>query len=81
VDSEPRELVVASNRLPVEVQRDERSRRMRNLRAHLREHDVHRWARTFLDRLDPQSETTPPDPASSATVTFPGSLRRPREDR
>jgi trehalose 6-phosphate synthase len=60
---------------------DERSRRMRNLRARLREHDVHRWARTFLDRLDPQSETTPPDPASSATVTFPGSLRRPREDR
>ena len=29
----------------------ERQRRMRNMRAYLRDHDVHRWAQEFLDRL------------------------------
>jgi trehalose 6-phosphate synthase len=56
----------------------ERARRMRNLRAYLREHDVHRWATSFLDRLDPSRDRD--GPTRAARVTFPGALRRPSEE-
>ena len=39
---------------------DERQRRMRAMRQHLAEHDVQRWAREFLERLNaPDNQTRP----------------------
>ncbi len=44
---------------------DERQRRMRAMRQHLVEHDVQRWAREFLERLNaPDNQTRPENSVS-----------------
>ncbi|MET7399013.1 trehalose-6-phosphate synthase [Dactylosporangium sp. NPDC005572] len=44
---------------------DDLRTRMRRMRAHLREHDVDHWARTFLDALGGVRLDPPPDPPSA----------------
>ena len=50
---------------------DERQRRMRAMRQHLVEHDVQRWAREFLERLNaPDNQTRPENSMNGSKADF-----------
>jgi trehalose-6-phosphate synthase len=53
----------------------ERAARMRTMRAAVRHNDVHRWARTFLNRLQSttsiRAETTKRDVVPALVETIP----------
>jgi trehalose-6-phosphate synthase len=82
VDPGDQDSVVAALRRAFAMSPAERAFRVRIAQAHLREHDVHRWAASFLEALegdDRHGKRLQPDPAAwmrSSTNVAPRSWNR-----
>jgi trehalose 6-phosphate synthase/phosphatase len=68
--------VAETIRRSLQMPRDERHRRMRPMRRRVLEHDVHAWAKSFVERLDSPSITEArPAPVGPALIEAIGKAR------